>query len=83
MSNPINDMLLENYFEHAKQNFNMDDASAEQYAQMRFENEGDALSEAQIRDLVGAPTKEEQETCMCGDPVDTCPDAYSHMTQGV
>ena len=83
MSNHVNEMLLESYFQHAKQNFKMDDASAEQYAHMRFENEGEALSEAQVRSLVGAPSQEEEQTCMCGESIDTCPDAYSHMTQGV
>jgi len=41
------------------------------------------MTEAEVRDLVGAPTIEEQETCACGDPVDTCPDNYEHMTHGV
>lgn len=40
-------------------------------------------TEDQVRAIVGAPTKEEEETCMCGDPIDTCPDAYEHMTHGV
>ena len=40
-------------------------------------------TESQIRDLVGAPTIEESETCMCGEKLDKCPDAYGHMTHGV
>lgn len=40
-------------------------------------------TEEQIRAIVGAPTREEEETCGCGDPIDTCPDAYEHMTHGV
>ena len=40
-------------------------------------------TEAQIRDMVGAPTIEEEETCICGDPLETCPDGYEHMTHGV
>ena len=40
-------------------------------------------TEDQIRAAVGAPTREEEETCMCGEPLATCPDAYSHMTHGV
>ena len=39
-------------------------------------------TEEQIRAIVGAPTREE-ETCGCGEPLDTCPDAYEHMTHGV
>ena len=39
-------------------------------------------TEAQIRDMVGAPTIEEEETCICGDPLETCPDSYEHMTHG-
>jgi hypothetical protein len=40
-------------------------------------------TEAQIRAMVGAPDKEEEETCMCGEPINECDDAYSHMTHGV
>ena len=25
---------------------------------------------------------EEGNMCMCGDPIDTCPDAYAHTTSG-
>lgn len=41
------------------------------------------LTEDQVRSMMGAPSKEEDDTCMCGDPIDTCPDAYEHMTHGV
>ena len=40
------------------------------------------LSESQVRDMVGAPSPEEEETCMCGEHIDQCPDAYDHMTHG-
>ena len=40
-------------------------------------------TEAQIRDMVGAPSIEEEETCMCGEKINECVDAYSHMTHGV
>ncbi len=42
------------------------------------------MNEDMIRDMVGAPTREEEENelCMCGEPLDTCPDAYSHVTMG-
>ena len=40
------------------------------------------LTEAQVRDLVGAPTPEEEQTCVCGEDIDECPDAYEHMTHG-
>ena len=82
MSNHVNEMLLESYFEHAKVNFNLPDDIAEDYANMRFENEGGALSEAQWRSLMGAPSIEEENTCLCGEPIDECPDAYVHVTSG-
>ena len=40
-------------------------------------------SESQIRDMVGAPSIEEDQICGCGDNVNTCPEAYEHMTHGV
>lgn len=40
------------------------------------------LSEAEVRSIVGAPTLKEEQTCSCGEDVDTCPDAYEHMTHG-
>ena len=40
-------------------------------------------TEDQIRAMVGAPSKEEEEICTCGDPLDSCPDSYEHMTHGV
>lgn len=40
------------------------------------------FTEAQIRDMVGAPTREEEEMCVCGEHIDHCPDAYDHMTNG-
>ena len=39
-------------------------------------------TEAQIRDMVGAPTIEEDELCICGEPLETCKEAYEHMTMG-
>jgi len=83
MSNHVNEILLESYFDYAKVNYNMSDDMATDYANMRFENEGEALSEGQIRSLMGAPTIEESETCMCGLKLDKCPDSYGHMTHGV
>ena len=40
------------------------------------------LTEDQIRDMVGAPTLEEEEYCICGDKIEDCPDGYVHMTSG-
>ena len=40
-------------------------------------------TESQIRDMVGAPSIEEDQVCGCGEDVKTCPDAYEHMTHGV
>ena len=39
-------------------------------------------TEAQIRDMVGAPSIEEENTCLCGEPLDECSEAYVHMTSG-
>jgi hypothetical protein len=41
------------------------------------------LSEAEVRDIVGAPTLEEEEHCVCGERLEECKDSYSHMTHGV
>lgn len=40
-------------------------------------------TESQIRDMVGAPSIEEDQLCACGDEINYCPDAYGHMTSGV
>ena len=40
-------------------------------------------TEDQVRSAVGAPTIEEEGTCMCGEKLDKCDDAYEHMTHGV
>jgi len=40
-------------------------------------------TEAQIRDMVGAPSREEDELCACGDKVNECSESYEHMTHGV
>ena len=42
-----------------------------------------AWTESQIRDMVGAPSIEEDQLCGCGDDINICPDAYEHMTCGV
>ncbi len=39
-------------------------------------------TEAQIRDAVGAPSREEDELCMCGELLSECKEAYEHMTMG-
>lgn len=40
-------------------------------------------TEADIRDMVGAPSKEEEEYCLCGKKLsDNSLECYSHMTQG-
>jgi hypothetical protein len=40
-------------------------------------------TESQIRDMVGAPSIDEDQICGCGDNINTCPEAYEHMTHGV
>jgi len=39
-------------------------------------------TEDQIRAMVGAPSTDEMETCLCGEPIDECPDSYAHVTSG-
>ena len=41
------------------------------------------LSEDYVRALVGAPTKKEEELCICGEELESCPESYVHMTSGV
>ena len=41
------------------------------------------MTEDYIRSFVGAPSKEEEELCTCGEELESCPDAYVHMTSGV
>jgi hypothetical protein len=41
------------------------------------------LTEEQVRGIVGAPTREESETCICGKPLDSSHMAcYEHMSKG-
>ena len=44
---------------------------------------GVTLSEDHVRSIVGAPSIEESETCLCGDKLEECKDSYEHMTHGV
>ena len=41
------------------------------------------LSEDYVRALVGAPTNKEEEFCICGEELESCPESYVHMTSGV
>jgi hypothetical protein len=41
------------------------------------------MTESEMRDLVGAPSIQEEETCACGASLELCPDNYEHMTHGV
>ena len=41
------------------------------------------MSEDYVRSLVGAPTIEEEEVCICGENLESCPESYVHMTSGV
>lgn len=40
------------------------------------------FTEAEVRDLVGAPTQEEEEHCICGERLEDCKEGYVHMTSG-
>lgn len=40
------------------------------------------FTEAQIRDLVGAPSIEEEDECLCGKKINECDEAYVHITSG-
>jgi hypothetical protein len=39
-------------------------------------------TEDQIRALVGAPSIEESQTCICGSPLKECSECYEHMSSG-
>ena len=39
-------------------------------------------TEDQIRDMVAAPSIEEEKYCLCGEELESCPEAYVHMTSG-
>mgnify|MGYP001605476430 CR=1 FL=1 len=41
------------------------------------------FTEAEVRDIVGAPTQEEDGLCLCGEKTEECSEAYAHMTSGV
>jgi len=32
--------------------------------------------------MVGAPSIEEEKYCLCGEELESCPEAYVHMTSG-
>lgn len=49
---------------------------------IELSNKGQRFTEAQVRSIVGAPTREEEETCMCGKMMDECSESYEHMTHG-
>jgi|TARA_A200000159_G_C7299359_1_gene329349 hypothetical protein len=40
------------------------------------------LTEADIRDMVGAPDPEEEKYCLCGELLSECDEGYVHMTSG-
>lgn len=52
-------------------------------AEQSIVNGEQTLTEDQIRSMVGAPSREEEEYCICGDKIDECKDAYVHMSSGV
>lgn len=41
------------------------------------------MTEDYMRSFVGAPTIEEDTICACGEELESCPDAYVHMTSGI
>lgn len=45
-------------------------------------DENRQYSESEVRDIVGAPTIEEEQTCTCGKVLESCPQAYEHMSSG-
>lgn len=57
------------------------DEFARQAAELEA-RQGHPASEDQIRSIVGAPSVEDESICMCGESIDSCPDAYDHMTHG-
>ena len=49
---------------------------------IELSNQGRRFTESEVRSIVGAPTQQEEETCMCGELLAKCPDAYDHMSHG-
>jgi len=60
---------------------NVKEKSIDQIIAEAYES-GHVYTEAQVRDIVGAPTELESEYCMCGELLNKCNDAYGHMTHG-
>lgn len=60
-----------------------DQDSAKLLAECSVRDGEQRYTEDQIRDMVGAPTREEEEMCLCGEKLDGCKDAYIHVTSGV
>lgn len=61
----------------------MEDLHIKLLAEQSIVNGEQTLTEDQVRAMVGAPTREEEEYCICGDKIDECKDAYVHMSSGV
>lgn len=61
----------------------MEDLHVKLLAEQSIVNGEQTLTEDQVRAMVGAPTREEEEYCICGDKIDECKDAYVHMSSGV
>ncbi len=51
-------------------------------AEQSFRGGKQKYTEAEIRDMVGAPSIDEDDICGCGEKLEECPEAYSHMTMG-
>ena len=61
----------------------MKDLYAKLLAEQSIVDGEQTLTEDQVRSMMGAPTREEEEYCICGDKIEDCPDGYVHMTSGV
>lgn len=66
-----------------RENMSLSNEQFKLLAEQSIVNGEQTLTEDQVRAMVGAPTREEEEYCICGDKIDECKDAYVHMSSGV
>jgi len=63
--------------------FNEFDAQMKMIAKQSIRDGEQRYTESQIRDMVGAPTIEESQHCICGEPLDSSHQScYDHMANG-
>jgi len=75
-------MSKELYNNNMAERFEPTNEFAKLLAEQSIRDGEQRYTEADIRAMVGAPSREEEEMCMCGKHISQCPDAYDHMTHG-